>query len=229
MNENALSLIMGMSSLFAWVTFKKFLFVVRYAKVKENIKSIEVIALGTLLFLSIDQLFILILIMYLYRAEIKNNCILLLSLDRVKASFKKILVSLYYLLLFWPFIYIVSLMSNLLITEAAEQKVVSLLRNGSYKEQLYIIVSAVIVAPIIEEIYFRHILYAKIKLYVGILPSIIISSILFGILHKNIYAYITLFLVSIFLCIIKEISGCTIFPIYVHSIFNIIMILQIML
>lgn len=229
MIENALSVIMGTGSLFVWAMSKKFLFEVRYANVKEKISTIEIIVLGSFLFISIDQVFILLLIMYLYRVEIENNYSSLFCMDSVNANLKKILVSLYYILLIWPFIYIVSLLSNFFITEAVEQNVVSLLRTGSIKEQLYIIVSAIIVAPIIEELFFRHILYTKVKLYLGILPSIIICSILFGIIHKNIYAYITLFTLSIFLCVIKEISGSTIFPIYVHSIFNIVMVIQIML
>ena len=226
---NALSFIMGTGSLFAWLTCKKFIFRVRYAKVKEKISTIEIIVLGSLLFISIDQVFILLLLIYLYCAEIENHFSSLFCIDNVNRNLKKISVSLYCILLIWPFIYIVSLLSNFFITEAVEQKVVTLLRTGNIKEQLYIIVSAIIVAPIIEELYFRHILYTKVKLHLGILPSIIICSILFGIIHKNVYAYITLFTLSIFLCLIKEISGSTIFPIYVHSIFNIVMVTQIVL
>tara|TARA_B100001057_G_scaffold85893_1_gene81731 strand:+ start:1822 stop:2511 length:690 start_codon:yes stop_codon:yes gene_type:complete len=229
MIENALSVIMGTCSLFAWLTYKKFVFEVRYAKIKEKISTIEIIVLGSLLFISIDQVFILLLLIYLYRAEIENHFSSLFCIDNVNRNLKKILVSLYCILLIWPFIYIVSLLSNFLITEAVEQKVVTILKTGNVKEQLYIIVSAIIVAPIIEELYFRHILYTKVKLHLGILPSIIICSIFFGIIHKNVYAYITLFTLSIFLCVIKEISGSTIFPIYVHSIFNIVMVIQIML
>ncbi len=220
---------MGIGCLFAWVKPNKFVFEAKYAKVKEKISTIEVIVLGSCLFISIDQVFILLLLMYIYRAKIVINYSSLFCIDSVNANLKKISKSLYYILLIWPFIYIASLLSNFFITEAVEQNVVSLLRTGSIKEQLYIIVSAIIVAPIIEEIYFRHILYTKLKLYLGILPSIIICSIFFGIIHKNVYAYITLFTLSIFLCVIKEISGSTIFPIYVHSIFNIVMIIQIML
>ena len=229
MIENALSVIMGTGSLFAWVTSKKLVFEVRCAKVKEKISTIEIIVLGSFLFISIDQVFILLLLMYIYRARIKNNYSSLFCIDSVNANLKKISVSFYYILLIWPFIYIVSLLSNFFITEAVEQNVVSLLRTGTIKEQLYIILSAIIVAPIIEELYFRHILYTKIKLHLGILPSIIICSILFGIIHKNVYAYTALFTLSIFLCVIKEISGSIIFPVYVHSIFNIVMVIQIML
>lgn len=229
MIENALSVIMGTGSLFAWVTSKKFVVKVRYAKVKEKISTIEIIVLGTCLFISIDQVFILLLLMYLNRTGIGNNYSTLFCIDSMNINLKKISFSIYYILLIWPFIYIVSLLSNFFITEAVEQKVVTLLRTGNIKEQLYIIVSAIIVAPIIEELYFRHILYTKVKLHLGILPSIIICSILFGIIHKNVYAYITLFTLSIFLCLIKEISGSTIFPIYVHSIFNIVMVTQIVL
>ena len=220
---------MGTGSLFAWVTSKKLVFEVRCAKVKEKISTIEIIVLGSLLFISIDQVFILLLLIYLYRAEIENHFSSLFCIDNVNRNLKKILISLYCILLIWPFIYIVSLLSNFFITEAVEQKVVTILRTGNVKEQLYIIVSAIIVAPIIEELYFRHILYTKVKLHLGILPSIIICSIFFGIIHKNVYAYITLFTLSIFLCVIKEISGSTIFPIYVHSIFNFVMVIQIML
>lgn len=220
---------MGTGSLFAWVTSKKSVVKVKYAKVNEKISTTEIIVLGSFLFISIDQLFILLLLIYLYRTEIENNYSSLFCIDSVIKNLKKISVSLYYILLIWPFIYTVSLLSNFFIAEAVEQNVVTLLRIGSIKEKLYIIISAIIVAPIIEELYFRHILYTKVKLYIGILPSTIICSILFGIIHKNVYAYITLFTLSIFLCVIREISGRTIFPIYIHSMFNIVMVTQIML
>lgn len=228
MIENALSLIMGVSSVIAWFASKKISFLIRYAGVKSKKRTIEVVVIGFFFILSIDQLILLILMVYLYFAKIESKHSFFLYENGIKSNLKKVSISLYYLLLIWPIIYLISFMNNMIITNSAEQNIVLLLKDGSLDEQIYIIISAIIIAPIIEELYFRGILYSKIKLHFGILPSIIISSMLFGIIHKNIYAFITLFTLSVFLCIIKEISGNILFPVYVHSIFNIVMVIQIM-
>ncbi len=48
---------------------------------------------------------------------------------------------------------------------------------------LYTLITSVVFAPIIEELVFRGVLFNRLKIRIGIVPAMLISSILFAIGH----------------------------------------------
>ena len=130
------------------------------------------------------------------------------------------------LAIFWPFLFIISIITTLLFGEYKEQEIINKLKNLETTEELIrIIISALIFAPLLEEIFFRKIIYSVCKRYLGVLIGIICSSILFATVHQNIYSFAILFTLSIALCIIYERDGSIISPIIFHFLFNLIMII----
>ena len=80
------------------------------------------------------------------------------------------------------------------------------------------------IAPIIEETIFRGLFYRSIKNMIPVSFSIIITSLIFSIIHQNILSFVILFFLSGYLTYIYERYGNIIYPIIVHSIFNSIML-----
>lgn len=85
---------------------------------------------------------------------------------------------------------------------------------------LAMIVLAVIVAPIVEELVFRAGIFRFLK---GRFPqwiAILASSILFGMVHLNLQSLAGLITVGVCLCIAYELSGNIKVPIFFHAFFN---------
>jgi membrane protease YdiL (CAAX protease family) len=127
-----------------------------------------------------------------------------------------------HLIVCWPLILLTSFFSMLLFSDFNEQKIVSKLKNNVSYSLLF---SSIIIAPIIEEIFFRKFVYRVIKKKLGIFFGILISSLMFGLIHYNLYSFGTLFLLSV-ICTIKfENTGQIFQPILIHSFFNTIMVI----
>lgn len=85
---------------------------------------------------------------------------------------------------------------------------------------LAMFVLAVIVAPLVEELVFRAGIFRFLK---GRSPqwlAILISSILFGMVHGNLQSLAGLVTVGVCLCIAYELSGNLKVPIFFHAFFN---------
>ena len=126
----------------------------------------------------------------------------------------------------WILFLIVSFLSKNLLGKLPEQEIVTRIReNGLDNEILNIFYWTVIISPIIEEIFFRKIMYSTLKFYLAPVLSIIISSIFFSLVHFNLSAFPLLFTLGIVLCFIFEKTNSIIYPIILHSLFNFIMII----
>ena len=78
----------------------------------------------------------------------------------------------------------------------------------------------VVVAPIAEEVIFRGWLYGKLRARIPAIPAIILVSILFGIVHGQWNVGVTVFVMSIAMCTIREITGTIWGGILIHIIKN---------
>jgi CAAX protease family protein len=65
----------------------------------------------------------------------------------------------------------------------------------------------VVLAPVAEEILFRGYLYGKLKKYVPVWVAIIVTSILFGAVHGQWNVTLDVFVLSIVLCSLREVTG----------------------
>ncbi|MFC1667772.1 lysostaphin resistance A-like protein [Chlamydiota bacterium] len=102
-----------------------------------------------------------------------------------------------------------------------EQAILSLLREESSLGimVLYAILIA-LVAPIVEELFFRGLVYPVFKKKIGILGAFICSSLFFSLLHWNIYVLLPIFGVGMALAFVFEITGSLVASITFHIFFN---------
>ncbi len=74
-------------------------------------------------------------------------------------------------------------------------------------EMLLAFATLVVVAPIAEEVLFRGYLYGKLRKYTPLIPSILVTSLLFGAVHMQWNVGLDTFALSIVLCCLREVSG----------------------
>ena len=81
-------------------------------------------------------------------------------------------------------------------------------------------VALVILAPVTEELIFRGFLYGKLRSRLSAIPAIILVSVLFGVLHGQWNVGIIVGLMSVFMCLAREITGTIYAGILLHMIRN---------
>lgn len=74
----------------------------------------------------------------------------------------------------------------------------------------------VVIAPVAEEILFRGYLFGKLKKFVPIWIAILITSLLFGVIHGNWNVAIDTFSLSVVLCLLRLSTGSLWAPILLH-------------
>lgn len=92
--------------------------------------------------------------------------------------------------------------------------------SGSAASILPLIVSAVIVAPIVEEIFFRGFIYNLLKKLTVIPVAAIASGIFFGAVHISLVQCTVLSIFGIVQCFLYEHTRSILYPILLHMIFN---------
>lgn len=141
-------------------------------------------------------------------------------------SLEKVFVTIKTLSVCWIIFLIVSLLSKSLFGELPQQNIVIKIRNSEIsKELIEIFFWTIIISPILEEIFFRKILYTTLKFYLASITSIICSALMFSLVHSNLQSFPILFILGVSLCLIFEKTNSIIYPIILHSLFNLIMIM----
>ena len=78
----------------------------------------------------------------------------------------------------------------------------------------------VVLAPLCEEIIFRGWLYGKLRFRMPALPAILIVSVLFGIMHGQWNVGVTVFAMSLGMCVLREFTGTIWAGVLLHMIKN---------
>ena len=81
-------------------------------------------------------------------------------------------------------------------------------------------VVACIGAPLAEEVVFRGYIYTAVKRMAGLPVAVILSGLLFGVVHMNLMALLPLTLLGIILALSYEYTGSLWAPIAIHFFFN---------
>ena len=192
-------------------------------KLFENNYSLITVPACTIFFIE-NSLYYLIVLCALFVVGISNSrkTESIHLLERMKSGITR-------LILFWPLLLLVSFFSNQLFIEFREQDLVLKVRElGISYELINIIVLAVIISPVLEEIFFRRFMYRSLKKNVGVFLAVITTSFFFAVVHLNLYAFPVLFVLGIILNIIYEKDNTIFSPILLHSIFNLVMIVSIL-
>ncbi|WP_077399142.1 CPBP family intramembrane glutamic endopeptidase [Cellulophaga omnivescoria] len=86
---------------------------------------------------------------------------------------------------------------------------------------IYVILSAVIIAPLFEELIFRGFIFKYLKKKYSFLLSAIISSVFFSVIHLNPTRMLSVFVFGIICCFLYDRTKNIFFPILFHIVFNI--------
>jgi membrane protease YdiL (CAAX protease family) len=78
---------------------------------------------------------------------------------------------------------------------------------AGFKDMMLAFVTLVVVAPLCEEIIFRGWLYGKLRARTWAMPAIILTSIMFGVAHGQWNVGITVGVMSVIMCLIREMTG----------------------
>lgn len=82
------------------------------------------------------------------------------------------------------------------------------------------VVMAVVVAPLTEEILFRGYVYPVAKRFIGRWAALIFGALIFAAIHNNAQALIPLFVLAVLLTLAYEFTGSIWAPIGIHALFN---------
>jgi len=113
------------------------------------------------------------------------------------------------------------ILENLGIENAEEQEMVRMLRDsGDAALRIAIALSAVVIAPVAEEVLFRGYLYPSVKAYSGGILAAVVSAGVFTAVHFNLVGLLPLFLFGLLLAAAYEATGSLWLPISIHALFN---------
>lgn len=100
------------------------------------------------------------------------------------------------------------------------QPLVRFFQSASWRERSVVAFSAVVVAPVVEEIIFRGLIYGAAKRFGGPAAAAIFSSAFFAFIHGNVPALGPLFGLALCLVLAYEFTGSLLVPIALHVWFN---------
>jgi len=144
-------------------------------------------------------------------------------------------VALLALLVTLPIVFAAAAAFNRLVLEpswpdlGAQEAVKLFMTSSDLSLRVALIVSAVIVAPLAEELLFRGFLYPAIKRFTDPVFAMLCSGLLFAAVHNNLPALIPLFILGIAFAAVYEYSGSLWTPIWMHAMFNFSSILLMLL
>ncbi len=146
---------------------------------------------------------------------------------------------LFYFLALLPLIWLVSALWQALLSfvsktlipiETSPQEAVQLFfQDNSTIEVVLLGITATVIAPIVEELFFRGGLYRFLKSRFTTAKAIILSGLVFALLHSSLSSFLPLWLFGCLLCLVYEETGKLSVAIFMHAFFNLNTILVITL
>lgn len=128
------------------------------------------------------------------------------------------------LLLLPVFMLVTSIAYQFLDGHAEQQELVRVYqraaKSGKSDILWQVMVAAVVIAPITEEILFRGYFYAVLKRIAGPLPAALGISLLFGAIHNNAVGFPGLTVLALALTLAYEWSGSIVVSMFMHAWFN---------
>jgi uncharacterized protein len=137
--------------------------------------------------------------------------------------------TIWYTLLSLVLIFVISFVYVLILQkvfgiDAPASKIDELVASGNVSGNILIVVTAAI-APLCEEVYFRGFLYPAFRKNFGVVIGIFLSSVVFAAAHLDLYSFFPIMVIGWILAFMYE-KTKSIFPvIFLHSIYNLILIL----
>jgi membrane protease YdiL (CAAX protease family) len=94
---------------------------------------------------------------------------------------------------------------------------------------LKFILTATLVTPFVEELFFRGFLFSFLKRFIPTWGAIVLSAAIFAIAHANVGSVVQLWLLGVVLAVAYEHSGSLLLPMGIHGCFNLVTALTLLL
>jgi hypothetical protein len=91
---------------------------------------------------------------------------------------------------------------------------------------LYEFLGSCFVIPVAEELLFRGVVYKRLKLYLGVRSGIILSAVIFGLMHFNIVQFLYAGMIGLLLAFLLEETGFLCVPVLGHMAANTVAVLR---
>lgn len=105
-------------------------------------------------------------------------------------------------------------------SDGSQEIVRYFLEHPDPHHRMAVILMAVIVAPVAEEIIFRGYFYGVIRRFGGRIPALLTSSLLFAAIHVHLPSMLGLGLLAVILCLLYERTGSLWATMTMHAAFN---------
>jgi membrane protease YdiL (CAAX protease family) len=103
---------------------------------------------------------------------------------------------------------------------SAQETVESFEHSAGFGFRILLGITAIIVAPVVEETLFRGFIYAVTKRVTDRWFSACFTSLMFALVHHHVGSMVPLFVLAIGFTLAYEFSGCLLVPIFMHALFN---------
>lgn len=110
-----------------------------------------------------------------------------------------------------------------------EQPFGGMISNGGALEIVLVFFAASVMAPIVEETFFRGMLYTAFRGRLGIGPAVVLTSAIFAVIHPLPGGFLPIFALACVLALLRERSGSLLPCIVCHSVFNTVSLLMVSL
>jgi membrane protease YdiL (CAAX protease family) len=94
--------------------------------------------------------------------------------------------------------------------------------GNSFGQLALIFVSLVIIPPVVEELIMRGFLFGRLRAKVAFWPAAIVVSLVFAVAHGQVNVAVDTFVLSLFLCHVREQTGAVWSPIIIHMLKNLL-------
>lgn len=101
--------------------------------------------------------------------------------------------------------------------------------DGDLGQRAALILMAVLLAPVAEEMIFRGAIYRFLKSRWGSIPAMLASGAAFASIHQSVSGFPTLWAIGVSLCLAYELSGDLRVPMVFHALFNLNTIILLLL
>ena len=122
----------------------------------------------------------------------------------------------------WPLVSLAGAVTQRLFPNISGEQSIIELFNGSQtmQQRIIIIILAVTVAPIAEELMFRFFIYGVLRRYFGCFVGLVFNALLFGAVHGHLPSFAPLLVLGACFTLAYEWSGSILVSMSMHALFN---------
>jgi membrane protease YdiL (CAAX protease family) len=125
-----------------------------------------------------------------------------------------------------PFVFVAAIIAAVLSKtvfrhfQTPEQPLNQIISQGGALEIVLVFLAASVVAPIVEETFFRGALYSAFRTRTGVWPSVLLTSAVFAVIHPLPGGFLPIFTLACVLALLRERSGSLLPGIVCHCVYN---------